>query len=82
MRQEKLLAALAAVLLFLGAAAGCATMQRWFAPSFRLSGPHAEAKGMGKAQCFECHRAGKDGAPKAPRSMYDKEECLSCHLRE
>jgi len=64
------------------AAAGCASMQSWFAPSFRLEGPHAEAKKMGKADCFGCHRAGKDGAPKAPQSMYGKDECLSCHLSE
>ncbi len=59
---------------------GCAAMQRWAAPKFEAKGPHAEADKMTKEKCFSCHMEGKDGAPKAPESMYEKTECNGCHL--
>ncbi len=70
-----LVAALLALLLL-----GCAAMQRWAAPKFEGKGPHEGAAKMTKEQCFSCHMQGKDGAPKAPESMYEKTDCSGCHL--
>lgn len=69
------------ILAALALAAGCATFQRYGAPKFRAEGPHAEAGAMKPEDCFACHREGKDGAPKAPESMYGRENCSWCHLR-
>ena len=64
----------------LAAFVGCETFERYGAPRFEDKGPHKGAKQMTEGACFSCHADGKDGAPKAPKSMYGKKDCTWCHL--
>ncbi|MFC2165658.1 hypothetical protein ACFLT2_11760 [Acidobacteriota bacterium] len=73
---------MAGVLILIGLACGCVTLQRSFAPKFTATGNHENAPNMTETDCLSCHRAGKDNAPIAPKSMLDRKNCIACHLKE
>jgi hypothetical protein len=70
------------IIVLIGLCCGCATLQRSFAPKFTATGVHENAQNMTEEECLSCHREGKDGAPKAPKSMLDRKNCSACHLKE
>jgi hypothetical protein len=72
-----LLAALAGAALL-----GCEAFERYGASKFGPEGVHRDARGMTPEKCFECHREGVNGAPKAPESMLGRTNCVGCHLSE
>ncbi len=59
----------------------CVTLKRQFAPKFEAKGIHENAEKMTEAQCLDCHREGKEDAPKAPKSMLERKYCIACHLK-
>lgn len=59
----------------------CITLKRQFSPKFEAHGVHENAAEMTEEQCLDCHRYGKDNAPKAPKSMLDRKNCIVCHLK-
>lgn len=61
--------------------AGCAAIQRYFAPKFTEEGVHTGARKMSENQCLDCHREGQEGAPKAPEKMLKRKKCVRCHLK-
>jgi hypothetical protein len=71
----------AAVLAVVWLFSGCATLKRQFAPKFEAKGIHDKAEEMTETQCLDCHREGKEGAPKAPESMLERKNCVLCHLK-
>lgn len=59
----------------------CTWIQRGFAPKFTDQGVHAGASQMSENKCFDCHREGLKGAPKAPEKMLERKKCIRCHLK-
>jgi thioredoxin-related protein len=70
------------VLIVLWIFSSCLSLKRQFAPKFEATGSHERAEEMTEVQCLDCHRDGKERAPKAPKSMLERKNCIFCHLKQ